>query len=55
VHSGESLRSDRDVVSTAIAQDARALCWADETSKRDREIVLGAIAQDGKALDHAQA
>ena len=47
------LRLDREVVLTAIANDAAALQFASEDLRADREIVLAAFNNYGYALECA--
>eukprot|EP00971_Amphidinium_carterae_P060971 1206794-Amphidinium_carterae.1 len=46
----EILKSDSEVVLTAVAQNGHALQDAAESLKSDREVVLKAVAQKGDAL-----
>jgi len=49
------LFSDRDFVLAAVAQNGRALKFADASLRRDRDVVLAAVAQSRNALYYADA
>jgi len=47
------LKSEREIVHQAVAQNGMALQYAAEELKSDREVVLQAVAQAGRALQYA--
>ena len=49
------LKSDREIVLAAMAQDGWALEFAAAELKGDREFVLAAVAQSGEALAYVAA
>jgi hypothetical protein len=50
---GDKLKSNKEVVLTAVKQNGGALCYASENLKNDKEVVLAAVKQDGDALRYA--
>ena len=52
-YASETLRNDRNVVLTAVAQNGYALQHASETLRNDDKVVLAAVAQNGYALEYA--
>lgn len=49
----QALRADREVVVTAIRQDARAFAFASADLRADRDIVRMAVCQDGDLISFA--
>ena len=49
----EELRSDRNLVTTAVSQDGYALKYASKELRSDRDVVLAAVSRFGEALGYA--
>jgi ribosomal protein L24E len=52
---GDKLKSNKEVVLTAVKQNGGALCYASENLKNDKEVVLAAVKQNGTSFYWASA
>lgn len=55
MYASAELRSDREMVLSAVKQNGLALEYASEELRGDLDVVLAAGAQNGLALEHASA